>query len=1438
ARAWPEADRPRRAGVSSFGISGTNAHVILEQAPEDVPAEDPSPQSGLVPWLVSGRTEEALAGQARRLRAYASGRESLDVRAVGRALAGTRSAFEHRAVVLADDTATFLTGLDALAQGDGVPGLVRGVADGPARTALMFTGQGSQRVGMGRELYAAFPVFAEALDEVFGLFDVELGGSLRDVVFGEGGSVEGLLDRTVFAQAGIFAVEVALFRLLSSWGVRVDFLIGHSVGEIVAAHVAGVLSLGDAVRLVAARGRLMQALRADGGMAAVEGTEAEVRAVLAGDGFGGRLEVAAVNSGSSVVVSGDVDAVGEFVGGWKARGRRVKRLTVSHAFHSPHMDGMLEEFRAVAEGLEFRAPRVALVSNVTGTVAGPGEVCSAEYWVRHVRQPVRFMDGVRSLEAEGVTVFLELGPDGVLSALGPDCLTADDEGETAPLFVSALRGGDAPEPRALLSAVAQAHTHGVEVDWSTLLGTGPTALDLPTYAFQRERFWLDAPSRPGDAAGLGLVAAGHPLLGAVVSLPQGRGVVWTGRLSLTEQPWLADHTMFGQVVLPGSVLVELALQAGDHVRSPHLEELTYHQPLVLPAEAGTTAAAVSIQVLVSEADAAGRSTVEVFARPDAATDDAEWTLHASGALTRSGAGTNPEDAAGAVRPDSWPPAGASPLPLDDLYERMAQAGTGLGPAFHGIRAAWRRGEETFAEVALPEPVSDGAAAYGIHPALLDAVSRVASLDVEATAAGAPMPSAWSGVELFGVGGTDVRVSVVPSAGEVSVRVVDASGAPVVSVGRLVTRPVGRDELNSPKGVLRDALFTLDWTPAVVPASAEPAPAWGEWDAVDGSGGVPRIVVWAHSGAASDDATSATARALHTVTGFLADERFVDSRLVVLTRGAVGVGAGSDAGVADLSAAPVWGLVRSAQLEHPDRLVLADVEPGLTGAAEEAALRLALGTAESQVAVRGGRAFTPRLVRTAVSTDDTPTASFATRGTVLVTGGTGGLGALVALHLASAAHGVRDLLLVSRRGAAADGVAELVAQLSESGARVRVEACDVGDRESLAHLLASIPDDRPLTGVVHCAGVVDDGVIESLDAQRLAGVFRPKVDAALHLHELTAGLGLSAFVLFSSVAGVFGAPGRASYSAANAFLDALAHERRAQGLSAVSAAWGLWEEDRGMGGQVTGADLARIRREGAVAMSAEEGLALFDAVVAHDRALCVPARLDLAVLAAAGTPPLPVLRRLVRPARPRLDAAARQEEAPVNAAEKLAGSLAGLSDSEQVRILLRLVRGHVATVLGHADPEAVSPDRGFLESGFSSVAVVELRNRLSQATGLRFSAVTLFDHPNPRAVARHLQSRLDIAADPAAPGGAGGAPEFQAALASLPLSRLKEAGVLDALLRLTGFDSALGEGAASAQAAGQAEQDTSGAADPHAVTPESIDAMDLESLVHMAINTDA
>ncbi|MET9969193.1 acyltransferase domain-containing protein, partial [Streptomyces sp. NPDC006356] len=482
-RAWPAVDRPRRAGVSSFGVSGTNAHVILEQAPADGTEETSGaapPAHGLVPWVVSGKSPAALRAQAARLLAFAEADPRLDVVSAGRALTTARAAFEHRAVIVADSRDELLRGLKLLSQDESAPQVVRG-AKVSGRLAVLFTGQGSQRLGMGRELYAAFPVFAAAFDEVCAELDMRVGRPLRELVFAAADD-EGLLDRTGYAQPALFALEVALYRLLESWGIRPDHVGGHSIGELTAAYVAGVWSLPDAAELVAARGRLMQALPARGAMTAVQATEDEVLPLLTE-----RVGLAAVNGPRSVVLSGDTDAVAAIADRFAAEGRRVKRLKVSHAFHSPHMDGMLAEFEKVAAGLEYHEPTLPVLSNLTGRTATAAELASPRYWVNHVRQNVRFLDGVRALQEQGVTIFLELGPGGVLTGMGQDCVT----GDTAKLaFVTALRTG-VGEARAALTALAQLHVRGLAVDWSALL-TGTRRIDLPTYAFQHRTYWLEA----------------------------------------------------------------------------------------------------------------------------------------------------------------------------------------------------------------------------------------------------------------------------------------------------------------------------------------------------------------------------------------------------------------------------------------------------------------------------------------------------------------------------------------------------------------------------------------------------------------------------------------------------------------------------------------------------------------------------------------------------------------------------------------------------------------------------------------------------------------------------------------------------------------------------------------------------------------------------------
>ncbi len=788
------AQRPRRAGVSSFGVSGTNAHVILEEAPAGDQAapgnEQPRPLPA-VPVLVSARDETALRAQAGRLRAYLLARPDLSLADVGFSTATTRAQLERRAAMVAGDRDGLLAGPEALAAGQPAAGVFTGAAV-PGRTAFVFSGQGSQRAGMGTELAAVFPVFAQALDEVCAHLDPLLGQPLRELLQApEGSELAGLLDQTRFTQAALFAVEVALFRLAESLGVRADYLIGHSVGEIAAAHVAGVLSLADACTLVAARGRLMGALPGGGAMAAVEATEEEVAASLAG--YAGRLAVAAVNGPRAVVVSGDADALDEWLPRWD--GRRVTRLRVSHAFHSPLMDPMLDEFRQVAAGLTFGEPQIPVVSNLTGALVA-GELADPGYWVRHVREAVRFADGIAVLHAQGVTRFFEFGPGGALTALARQVL----DGETETVLIAALRARQ-PEPEAFAGFLAQAHIAGAGVDWPAYYdGCGARRTDLPTYAFQRERYWL-APAASGDPAAAGLGRLDHPLLAGAVQVGDRDEWLLTGRLSVQAAPWVQDHVLFGSIVVPGTLLVELAQAAGRLVGTPVLDELVLEAPLLLPADS-----TVRLQVIVGEPDEDGRRAVAVYTQQESAADgDRGATAHARGTLA-------PEAASLAAWPGAWPPEGAEPVTADELYVHLASIGYDYGPAFQGIQTAWRDGASIYTEVALPDEHVGQAREFGAHPALLDAA--IQSGAVLLTGGGgnrAVMPFSWSGVQLARPGAARLRVRVTAT-GEFAVRVdaVDDNGAPVVSVRSLVVRPVEQAKLDAQQQAGNALLFTVQW----------------------------------------------------------------------------------------------------------------------------------------------------------------------------------------------------------------------------------------------------------------------------------------------------------------------------------------------------------------------------------------------------------------------------------------------------------------------------------------------------------------------------------------------------------------------------------------------------------------------------------------------------
>ncbi|KJK44917.1 hypothetical protein UK23_27885, partial [Lentzea aerocolonigenes] len=1173
--AWPSSDRAPRAAVSSFGVSGTNAHVILEgpSAPElsDLPETigvgtrlpQGASQSGSIPWVVSAKSEASLAAQAERVRALDG--DAVDV---GFSLATTRALFEHRAVLL--DGAEIAAGLARRTE-----------------LALLFSGQGAQRVGMGKELYEAFSVFREAFDEV--LQHLEPG--LRDVMWGD----EEALNQTGNTQPALFAFEVALYRLLESYGVTAAHVTGHSIGEIAAAHIAGVFSLEDAAKLVTARARLMQALPTGGVMIALQATEDEVTPHLTPG-----ISIAAINGPDSLVIAGAEKEALALVKHFE--GRKTKQLAVSHAFHSPLMDPMLNDFREAISGITFHSPAIPMA----------GDVTNPEYWVRHVRDAVRFHDAVKAL---GDKTFLEIGPDGVLAALVDSAIPAQRK--------------DRDERTAFITALARLHVAGVAVDWKPFYPNGKR-VDVPTYAFQHDRYWPSVSvSAGGDATGLGLTPAGHPLLGAAMTVAGSGELILTGTLSRTS--WLADH-----VVFPTAGVLELAFRAADLAGYERVEQFTQVAPLVLP-DSGS----VQVQFQV------GRDGAFRF---HARRGDQDWAEHANGRL---GQGLSIP-----AKNTEWPPKGATVVDLDGFYDE-----TPYGEAFQGLRAAWRRGQEVFAEIALPVD----AKGFGVHPALLDAATHAAAfLGLEG------IPAHWQGVSLFASGAEVVRVRMSAVDGGIALNAVDVAGEPVLAAESVTLEPLG--ELTEQTSV--DSLFRLDWVPVTyTPGHATLVHVTGEQ-------------------------SPASAHALAAET--LATLQEAEERLVFVTRGVV---TGDD-----VAAAVVWGLVRSAQTENPGRFLLVDLDDAPESEALLPGLAGLIDAGETQVVVRAGEVFAGRLARVT----ETFVREWDSSGTVLIAGGTGGLGAVIARHLVT--RGQRKLLLASRRGLDAPGATDLRDELVALGADVEVKSCDVTDRAAVAELL----DGVQLTAVIHTAGVLDDGVIGSLTPERLSAVMRPKVDAAWNLHELA---GDAQLILYSSVSGVMGAAGQGNYAAANAFLDALAAHRHGFGLPALSLAWGAW--DTGMTSTLDDADLRRMPM-----LSVEQGLALFDAAISSGESLLVP--LASGGGTAQGDVPA-IMRGLVR--------AGRRTAAREIVAGGLLAKLGGLPNAERVRIIVDVVRGEAAKVIGYGNTDAVGAEKEFRALGFDSLTAIELRNALATATGLTLPATLIFDYPTPLVLAEHLLAEL-------------------------------------------------------------------------------------------------
>ncbi len=1373
---------PRIAGVSSFGFSGTNAHMLVGEAPEP-PADESTTREQHVLTL-RARDESALRDMARDFAAHLATTTDAFPDICYTANSG-RAQFNHRLALVADTASAATAGLNAFVEGQRTPGVVTGQAPArPHKLAFLFTGQGAQWRGMGRELYNTQPVFRESFDRCAAALADELEIPLTELVFGSYGEDDDPLNQTGNTQPALFALEWSLAQLWLSWGVKPSLLIGHSVGELVAACVAGVFSLEDGLKLVAARGRLMQSLPAGGAMVAVTAAEEEVARAVAD--AGGAIAVAAVNGPRAIVVSGAAADVERALAPLKSAGVDTRPLVVSHAFHSPLMDPILQEFEAVARGITYQAPQLSVISNLTGGVAGEA-LCDPAYWRKHIREAVRFADGMQALRDAGASAFLEVGPHPVLCGMGQQCL--DDEGL---VWASSLRRDESAET-ACLTGAAQLFAHGVGVDWVAFDGAAARKrVRLPSYPFQRRSYWVDA-----DGYGAAHTLAGgatrsrldHPLLGTrLASAALSKGQVLIESQLEREQPgWLADHIVFDRCVPPATAWMELVLASGrhsQHLTKPALQDVTVQQPLALPEQGATTVQCVLNPVGGGQYD---------FSLYSLAAVGGEWLLHASGRLVEDREGSDGES----VAAETGSATAVADQSGEAAYTALRGQGLALGPSFQTILSVTRDGQEAWAEVALPETLVSEGEGMQIHPALLDACGQLVTVAFPPADDALFLPVGVDTLRVLRPGITRGRVRarlVREASPEAPVRsadidLFDPQGRLAVSVRGAATRLAQREDvLRSLDSVAELPLYQRSWEK--VPASpATTAPrcwlvfgddalSWelaeqlrgrdarvltvtpgdaldlagdtlrvrsrepADWRAVVSALAVPEneqlglVFAWSQSGTGSSplDTEAGLCASVALLTQALASEGLIEhSRLWLMTRGVQAV----DGDAVASAGASLWGLGAVLQQEHPELpCVRIDLPADADADGADAVLNEVLSDgSDDQVALRGADRFVAHLEEKTVNTKDN--AVIRGDGCYLITGGLGALGLALAERLVE--EGARHLVLIGRREPSADAQT-LLAALREQGVNVATRACDVSDEGALSDLLSDIAaSDSPLLGVFHTAGVLDDGVLLQMNEARMRQVMAAKVTGAWHLHALLPTLApqLEHLVLFSSTASLLGSRGQGNYAAANAFLDSLAEQSRQAGLPALSVNWGPWGEV-GMAAQLDELATRRMHDLGWTPMATRRGM---DSLL----------RLMGSGESQMGVVPLDWSRFLQQFERvPGFFSRLVEVSATTVAGQtSLRDQLAETPTAERRTVVQAHLGQRVATLLAMPAGEQPDPSVTFQELGIDSLLHMELRSELGRDLGASIPVAEFLEHPSVEQLTELVLRRLALASVDAA-----------------------------------------------------------------------------------------